>query len=67
MQNSALLYYDYALTVPSEVQCIWKRKFSGASALFLINRYVSLLVHTLLWVQMLPRIDEAGDINDSAE
>lgn len=43
----ALLYYDFMITISDEVEYIWKRKFTGATALFCINRYVTLLVQTL--------------------
>ncbi|KAF5321748.1 hypothetical protein D9619_001272 [Psilocybe cf. subviscida] len=36
-----MLIYDHILTFPEEVDRIWKRKISGASILFLINRYVT--------------------------
>ena len=32
--------YDYFLTLPQEIKCIWKRKPSTATALFLVNRYI---------------------------
>ncbi|EPS96176.1 hypothetical protein FOMPIDRAFT_61838, partial [Fomitopsis schrenkii] len=35
-----LLFYDYALTFSREVRCIWRRKFTGATMLFLLNRYL---------------------------
>ncbi len=34
-------------TFSDEVRCIWQRKFTGATALFCINRYAALLVCTL--------------------
>ncbi|TDL15204.1 hypothetical protein BD410DRAFT_845410 [Rickenella mellea] len=35
----ALVFYDYALTFPTEISEIWKSKFSGAQALFFLTRY----------------------------
>ena len=49
--DQALLYYDYLLTIPAEIQCIWKRKLTLASILFLINRYATLVTRTLLIIQ----------------
>ncbi|CAA7263903.1 unnamed protein product [Cyclocybe aegerita] len=39
------LVYDHVLTIDDEMQAerIWKERLSGASLLFLLNRYVSLL------------------------
>ena len=36
----ALLYFDHAITLPLEIRRIWCTRFTGASLLFLINRYV---------------------------
>ncbi|KAJ3504173.1 hypothetical protein NLJ89_g8078 [Agrocybe chaxingu] len=38
-----VLVYDHALTIDDETERIWKERLSGASLLFLLNRYVSLL------------------------
>jgi hypothetical protein len=41
-----ILFYDYALTLPLEVDRFWNRKrLSWVSALFYVNRYTSLLAH----------------------
>ncbi len=42
--NLALLYYDFIVTFPDEVKCIWQRKFTGATVLFFFNRYGALLL-----------------------
>ncbi|KAF9051461.1 hypothetical protein BJ165DRAFT_889726 [Panaeolus papilionaceus] len=39
----AMLVYDHLLTLDEEVERIWKQKFSGATILFLLNRYGTLL------------------------
>ncbi|KAJ6602057.1 hypothetical protein DFH09DRAFT_1126225, partial [Mycena vulgaris] len=36
---SALLYYDYALTFPKELQYIWNQKFRLSTALYICCRY----------------------------
>ncbi|KAL7280949.1 hypothetical protein ACG7TL_005898 [Trametes sanguinea] len=43
----AFLTYEYLITFDSEVGLFWRSKFTGASALFLINRYWPLLVNIL--------------------
>ena len=40
--RSAALVYDYAVTFPNEVQLFWRRKATGASLLFFVNRYLAL-------------------------
>ncbi|CAL1698436.1 unnamed protein product [Somion occarium] len=39
----AIMAYDTILAFPSEVQCIWHRKLSGVTVLYILVRYVPLL------------------------
>ena len=39
----ALLPYDFILTIEDEVELIWRRKLSIASAVFITNRIAALL------------------------
>ncbi|TFK81921.1 hypothetical protein K466DRAFT_604094 [Polyporus arcularius HHB13444] len=48
---SVLLFYDYLLTLNKEAGLFWKRKPSGASLLFLCNRYLTLLTQMFDIVQ----------------
>ncbi|RPD72535.1 hypothetical protein L226DRAFT_511640 [Lentinus tigrinus ALCF2SS1-7] len=43
----ALVLYDYFLTFDLEVELFWRRKFTGASVLFALNRYM-MIVRILL-------------------
>ncbi|KAF9475915.1 hypothetical protein BDN70DRAFT_883128 [Pholiota conissans] len=36
-----MLLYDHALTISDEVERVWKKRISGGSLLFLLNRYVT--------------------------
>lgn len=47
----ALLFYDYVLTFSREIRCIWHRKFTGATVLFLLNRYIFLVYRILMTVE----------------
>ncbi len=44
-----LTIYDYILTFPHEINHIWRRKFTGATALFLVTRYLTLAKVFLLF------------------
>ncbi|KAI0659907.1 hypothetical protein C8Q70DRAFT_1053716 [Cubamyces menziesii] len=44
----ALLTYDYLLTFSGEIQFVWSRKFSGATVVFVLNRYVTLFSKIVL-------------------
>ncbi|KAH9916984.1 uncharacterized protein BXZ73DRAFT_25635, partial [Epithele typhae] len=39
----ALVLYEHAITFGAEVQQVWKRDISGATLLFLLTRYITLL------------------------
>lgn len=52
--GTALCCYDYIITFDAEVRCIWRRKISGASVLFVLNRYATLVASLASIVQFLP-------------
>ena len=37
--------YDYLVTFGREVELFWTRKFSGATILFLANKYISAIIY----------------------
>ena len=39
-KNSVILFYDYLITFGDEVQLFWRRKWTGATVLFILNRYM---------------------------
>ncbi|PIL22981.1 hypothetical protein GSI_15678 [Ganoderma sinense ZZ0214-1] len=41
-----LLLFEYALTLDREVAIFWRRRVTGASVLFLSNRYISLVAYS---------------------
>ncbi|EIW54784.1 uncharacterized protein TRAVEDRAFT_103473, partial [Trametes versicolor FP-101664 SS1] len=43
-----LLAYDHLLTISGEIEFVWRRKFSGATVVFLLNRYVTLFGKIML-------------------
>ncbi|KAI0804572.1 hypothetical protein BC629DRAFT_1437862 [Irpex lacteus] len=47
----ALLLYEYCLTLPREITCIWLREFSVASWLFLVNSIITALVYVVNWTR----------------
>ena len=47
-RSPALLTYDYLLTFSGEIQFVWSRKFSGATVVFVLNRYVTLFSKIVL-------------------
>ena len=57
---TVLLFYDYMLTLDKEARLFWKRKISGASLLFLFNRYLTVLTQVLDVVQF------TSDMSDQA-
>ena len=50
----AALIYDYATTLPLEVQLFWRRSPTGASVLYFSNRYLTLFVSIFDLATMAP-------------
>ncbi|KAF8072079.1 hypothetical protein FPV67DRAFT_1483847 [Lyophyllum atratum] len=46
-----ILYYDYALTLPAEVQRFWSSPLSWAPSFFYVNRYLALFGHIPVMIQ----------------
>ena len=44
---SAMLYYDYVLTLEDEIGLIWRRPFRPISYLYIVVRYGTILTTTL--------------------
>ena len=53
--NAAVVVYHYITTFATEVDLFWKRKFTGATAMFLLNRYLILISYVLelvsVWIK----------------
>lgn len=49
---AALLYFDYAITLPDEVRRIWGARFTGATVLFVMNRYVPMVGYVVILVSL---------------
>ncbi|KAH9936021.1 hypothetical protein B0H21DRAFT_758942 [Amylocystis lapponica] len=55
----ALYAYDYLLTFSGEVELIWRRKFTGVTVLFVLNRYTGVLLQISELLSMLPLKDRS--------
>ncbi|KAM5537917.1 hypothetical protein V8D89_008393 [Ganoderma adspersum] len=71
LASTALLWFDFALTFPTEVRRIWGRPFSGATLVYLFTRYTAIadrvlfVTEVLLWNssdQACGRISRSDDI-----
>ncbi|KAI8971010.1 hypothetical protein BD414DRAFT_501370 [Trametes punicea] len=51
--SSALLWFDFALTLPTEYRRIWKRKFTGATLVYLFTRYVAVIERIFFVLEVL--------------
>ncbi|KAF9064634.1 hypothetical protein BDP27DRAFT_1367049 [Rhodocollybia butyracea] len=49
LSSSVLFFYDFFLTLPSELRLIWSRRLTGSSVIFILSRY-SLLLHQILFL-----------------
>ncbi|KAJ6571497.1 hypothetical protein B0H19DRAFT_1372569 [Mycena capillaripes] len=58
-----LLFYDYILTADQEIQAYWGARITWATALFYLNRYVSMIGNAVaiipgnLWTTKSPRVE----------
>ncbi|TDL15684.1 hypothetical protein BD410DRAFT_796160 [Rickenella mellea] len=43
LASITILYYDHVLTLPTEIERIWRPKLSPVSVIFLLNRYLACL------------------------
>lgn len=50
--SSVLLFVDIAFTLEQEVQRVWRRKFTGATFVYLFTRYVALAERITLMVSL---------------
>ncbi|EIW59948.1 uncharacterized protein TRAVEDRAFT_47244 [Trametes versicolor FP-101664 SS1] len=48
MGATALITYDYLITIDQEVALFWRRNMSGATALYLGTRYIGVLAYSIL-------------------
>lgn len=54
MHALALCCYDHAITFSEEVKYVWQGRKSGASVLFVLNRYAFLIASLASMVQVVP-------------
>ena len=55
--------YDYILLLDKEIELFWKRKVTGASLLFLVNRYLPIIAYIIRPVEMIPMsCSVSGDV-----
>ncbi|CAA7261228.1 unnamed protein product [Cyclocybe aegerita] len=48
MAAFTILIYDHVSTLPQEIERIWKHRFTGASLLFYLNRYITPLQYIIV-------------------
>ncbi|KAI0351317.1 hypothetical protein OH77DRAFT_1524201 [Trametes cingulata] len=58
----SLLIFEYIITFDREVAHFWGRKTTGATVLFLCNRYIPLLVNVVSTIGMAPLSSEGCDV-----
>ncbi|KAI0352861.1 hypothetical protein OH77DRAFT_1427975 [Trametes cingulata] len=58
MATFSLIFYEYFITFDRELGLVWRRKFTAATVLFLLNRYMALLKYPIYIVDMFQVSDE---------
>ncbi len=41
--TAAVVFYEYVISFDDEVRLVWRRKITGASVIFFLNRYLLVL------------------------
>ncbi|EJF61304.1 hypothetical protein DICSQDRAFT_170457 [Dichomitus squalens LYAD-421 SS1] len=60
MAAFALVYYECIVTLDREVSLVWGKRFTGATALFLLNRYTAMLKYPIYVVGLTQLSDEVS-------
>ncbi|RPD57191.1 hypothetical protein L227DRAFT_507023, partial [Lentinus tigrinus ALCF2SS1-6] len=56
--SAALLLYDYLLTLDKEIELFWNWKSTGATALFMVNRYLVMILRLANLAGFVPMSDQ---------
>ncbi|KAI0765821.1 hypothetical protein BC629DRAFT_1540637, partial [Irpex lacteus] len=59
----AFCIYEYGLTFHREVECVWRRKFSSVSLLFIVIRYSTLCYSILCVLQSVTWSQHTHDLH----
>ncbi|KAI9000922.1 hypothetical protein BD414DRAFT_405632, partial [Trametes punicea] len=57
-----LVFYEYTITFDREVALVWGKKLTGATILFVLNRYLALLKYPICIVGLQPISDAVRNI-----
>ncbi|KAI0659997.1 hypothetical protein C8Q70DRAFT_1053251 [Cubamyces menziesii] len=55
--EAALIFHEYFITLDSEVRLIWRRRITGASILFFLNRYIMIFDNVITLASYPARTD----------
>ncbi|KAI0325606.1 hypothetical protein GY45DRAFT_1260568 [Cubamyces sp. BRFM 1775] len=55
--EAALIFHEYFITFDSEVRLIWRRRITGASVLFFLNRYIMIFDNVITLASYPARTD----------
>ena len=61
---AALSVFEHVITLDREIELFWKRKFSGAAVLFLMNRFIRLMYIVLESDTGLQGLDAVQDVTE---
>ncbi|KAI0765617.1 hypothetical protein BD413DRAFT_615530 [Trametes elegans] len=57
--GGVLMIYGWLITLDQEVRMFWKRRITGASALFFLTRYTTLVAYSILAFVSLARVSDS--------
>ena len=53
----AFMLFDHAITLGQEIDLFWRRGWTGASAIFLLNRYLAVVNFVLAMCEYAPKTE----------
>ena len=59
---AGVFIYDYVLTFVQEVQLIWHRRITGATVLFVLNRYLTLMIVLMSLIGCWPATQQSTQV-----
>ena len=51
------MVFDHAITLGQEIDLFWRKRWTGASAIFLLNRYLALVNFVLAMCEYAPKTE----------
>ena len=64
LTNAALILSEYVFTIDQEVRLFWRKKWTGAVGLYMINRYTT-IIYTIYYILIItvPVVSQTAQVS----